>query len=142
MITLYIDDDIEDTEIFEEAITSVDPNVVFYSAADGHEGFRILEQITVVPDFIFLDVNMPRMNGKEFLNQIKKKVTFRSIPVIMYSTTSHAEEIRNYKKMGAFAFVKKPDSFKTLQEVLHKIIENKTLDSWEDLSSPWDFKTP
>lgn len=139
MITLYIDDDMEDTEIFQEAITSIDPDVVFYSAADGHEGFRILEQITMVPDFIFLDVNMPRMNGKEFLSQIKKKVTFRSIPVIMYSTTSHAEEIRNYKKMGAFAFVKKPDSFKTLQDVLQKIIKSKTIDNWEDLSSPRDL---
>jgi DNA-binding response OmpR family regulator len=130
MIALYIDDDLEDTEIFQEAIRSVDPDVVFYTASDGYEGFRVLEQITVVPDFIFLDVNMPRMNGKDFLTQIKKKVTFRCIPVIMYSTTSHQEEILAYKRMGAYDFIRKPDSFETLRETLKNIIQNRPKDNW------------
>lgn len=128
MIALYIDDDFEDTEIFHEAITSVDPDVVFYTASDGYEGFKVLEQITVVPDFIFLDVNMPRMNGKDFLKQIKKKVMFRSIPVIMYSTTSHQEEILAYKKMGAHDFIRKPDSFEALRHTLNEIIQNRPKD--------------
>ena len=131
MIALYIDDDLEDIEIFQEAITSVDPDVIFYTASDGHEGFQVLEHITVVPDFIFLDVNMPRMNGKDFLTQIKKKVTFRSIPVIMYSTTSHEDEILAYKKMGAYDFIQKPDSFETLRQTLKKIIQSRPKDNWK-----------
>lgn len=125
MIALYIDDDAEDTEIFHEAIVSVDPEVVFYTASDGQEGFTVLEQITVIPDFIFLDVNMPRMNGKEFLEKIKKKVTFRSIPVIMYSTTSHEEEIVAFRTLGAYDFIRKPDSFEILKETLRTLIDNK-----------------
>jgi DNA-binding response OmpR family regulator len=135
MIALYIDDDREDTEIFQEAIRSVEPDVVFYTASDGYEGFRVLEQITVVPDFIFLDVNMPRMNGKDFLTEIKKKVMFRSIPVIMYSTTSHQDEILAYKRMGAYDFIKKPDSFETLRQTLKNIIRNRPKDNW-NLSVP------
>ena len=131
MIALYIDDDLEDTEIFQEAITSVDPHVVFYTASDGYEGFRVLEHITVVPDFIFLDVNMPRMNGKDFLSQIKKKVSFRSIPVIMYSTTSHEDEILAYKKMGAYDFIQKPDSFESLRQTLKKLIQSRPKDNWK-----------
>lgn len=126
MITLYIDDDLEDIEIFHEALLKVDPNAVFYTASDGCEGFKVLEQITIVPDLIFLDVNMPRMNGREFLKQIKEKTTYRSIPVIMYSTTSHQEEIRAFKKLGAYDFIKKPDSFEALQETLKGIMEAHT----------------
>lgn len=125
MIALYIDDDLEDIEIFHEALVSVDPAAIFYTASDGYEGFKVLEQITIVPDFIFLDVNMPRMNGREFLVQIKEKVTFRSIPVIMYSTTSHREEILDFKKLGAQDFIKKPDSFEALQETLKGIMKIK-----------------
>ena len=125
MIALYIDDDLEDTEIFHEAIASLDPDVIFYTASDGQEGFKVLEQIAVVPDFIFLDVNMPRMNGKEFLTQIKQRVMFRSIPVIMYSTTSHAEEISAYKELGAQEFIKKPDSFGALQKTLRRFLPKK-----------------
>jgi DNA-binding response OmpR family regulator len=135
MIALYIDDDREDTEIFQEAIRSIEPDVVFYTASDGYEGFRVLEQITVVPDFIFLDVNMPRMNGKDFLTEIKKKIMFRSIPVIMYSTTSHQDEILAYKRMGAYDFIKKPDSFETLRQALKNIIRNRPKDNWS-LSVP------
>jgi CheY-like chemotaxis protein len=134
MIALYIDDDAEDTEIFQEAIVSVDPDVVFYTASDGQEGFRVLEQITVIPDFIFLDVNMPRMNGKEFLAQIKKRITFRSIPVIIYSTTSHREEILAYQALGAYDFIKKPDSFEILKGTLKKLIEDKSRGEWNDFS--------
>lgn len=126
MITLYIDDDLEDIEIFHEALLKVYPNAVFYTASDGCEGFKVLEQITIVPDLIFLDVNMPRMNGREFLKQIKEKTTYRSIPVIMYSTTSHQEEIRAFKKLGAYDFIKKPDSFEALQETLKGIMEAHT----------------
>ena len=133
MIALYIDDDLEDTEIFQEAIASVDPQIVFYTASDGHEGFQVLEQITVVPDFIFLDVNMPRMNGKEFLTQIKKKVILRSIPVIMYSTTSHKEVILAFKKLGAYDFIKKPDSFEKLRETLKQVNDSRQKESWRQL---------
>jgi len=122
MIALYIDDDVEDLQIFHEALVSIDPAAIFYTASDGYEGFRVLEQIAIVPDFIFLDVNMPRMNGREFLVQIKGKVSFRSIPVIMYSTTSHREEIQDFKKLGAQDFIRKPDSFEDLQEALRKLM--------------------
>ena len=140
MIALYIDDDLEDTEIFQEAIKSVDPDVVFYTASDGYQGFQVLEQIAVVPDFIFLDVNMPRMNGKDFLTQIKKKVMFRSIPVIMYSTTSHQEEILAYKRMGAYDFIKKPDSFETLRQTLKDIIQNRPKENFKNFAFSSEVK--
>ncbi|MEX2231401.1 MAG: response regulator [Cyclobacteriaceae bacterium] len=127
MVALYIDDDLEDTEIFHEAISSVDPHIVFYSASDGHEGFKVLDQITVVPDFIFLDVNMPRMNGREFLSQIKKTVRLRSIPVIMYSTTCQKDEIRVYKNLGAKDFIIKPDNFEKLRQTLKEIIARQSM---------------
>ena len=131
MITLYIDDDLEDAEIFRDAMASVDPHAIIYSASDGCEGFRVLEQITVIPDFIFLDVNMPRMGGKEFLSKIKKTVRLRSIPVIMYSTTSQIEEIQAFKRSGAYEFIVKPNNFQKLRQTLEEIItrEDRTKDT-------------
>lgn len=126
MVALYIDDDREDVEIFHEAMLSVDPEAVFYSASDGYEGFKVLDQIAVIPDFIFLDVNMPRMNGREFLSQIKKTVKLRSIPVIMYSTTCQKEEIGVYKTLGAKDFIIKPDNFEKLRETLKEIIAGQS----------------
>lgn len=53
-----------------------------------------------MPNLIFLDVNMPVMNGKQFLSVIKQIPRLKSIPIIMYSTTSHQEEMKEYFKMG------------------------------------------
>jgi CheY-like chemotaxis protein len=122
VIILYIDDDWEDVEVFREAITSVDSQVLLYTAADGVEGFQVLDQLAIIPDFIFLDVNMPRMNGRDFLSRIKKTVRLRSIPVIMYSTTSQKAEIEAFKKSGAYDFIVKPNNFEKLHKALRETI--------------------
>src|SRR5436190_12053729 len=102
MNILYIDDDSEDREIFAEAITAVDPLYNCYMANDGYQGLKALEDFALIPDYIFVDVNMPVMNGKKFLTEIKRISRLRSIPIIIYSTTLHQEEISEYLKMGAY----------------------------------------
>ena len=72
MHILYIDDDAEDREIFKEAITAIDPSYICNVANDGYQGLKALEEFVVMPDFIFVDVNMPRMTGRQFLLEIKK----------------------------------------------------------------------
>src|SRR5687768_17463010 len=100
MSILYIDDDEEDREIFREAIQAIDPSIICNTVSDGMQGLIILEELVVVPDFIFVDVNMPVMNGRQLLTELKKRITLRSIPVIVYSTTSQQEEIEDFFRMG------------------------------------------
>jgi CheY-like chemotaxis protein len=85
MTILLVDDDQDDAYIFNEAIVTIDPNIKCIHVIDGIEALQILEDMTV--DIIFLDLNMPRMNGKECLEEIRKRNRLKDIPVIIYSTS-------------------------------------------------------
>ena len=123
MYILIIDDDPQDCELFYEAVREVGSDFPCARAADGKEGLSLLQNDPIkLPDFIFLDINMPAMNGKECLMQIKQHDKLRSIPVIMYSTTSNANEIGSYRKLGAHDFLIKPHNFNRLVEALRSII--------------------
>lgn len=123
MHILYIDDDLEDREIFREAIYEIGPSYVCNVATDGQEGILALEDFVVMPDYIFVDVNMPVMNGKQFLEKVKNTPRLRSIPVIMYSTTSYSQERTEYFNMGASDVLVKPNTFHGICQLLKTIIE-------------------
>jgi CheY-like chemotaxis protein len=125
MHILYIDDDSEDREIFREAISEISSSYVCNVATDGNQGLQILQDFVVMPDFIFVDVNMPVMNGRQFLEKVKGTPTLRSIPVIMYSTTSFAQERIEYFKLGAKDVLVKPNSFSEICELLRNVIEGE-----------------
>lgn len=124
MHILYIDDDLEDREIFQEAISEIGPSYVCNVAADGQQGFNALQDFVVMPDYIFVDVNMPVMNGKQFLERVKDVPRLRSIPVIMYSTTNYAQERMEYFDLGAQDVLIKPNTFHDICELLKTVIEN------------------
>jgi CheY-like chemotaxis protein len=124
MHILYIDDDLEDREIFKEAISEIGPTYVCNLAADGQQGIMALEDFVVMPDFIFVDVNMPVMNGKQFLEKVKNTPRLRSIPVIMYSTTSYSQERIEYFNLGARDVLVKPNTFHDICDLLKTVIEN------------------
>jgi CheY-like chemotaxis protein len=121
MIILAVDDDSEDFEFFSEAVREVDPTIVILKAANGIEALDVLENHLLMPDYIFLDINMPLMDGKACLQSIKQDERFREIPVVMYSTTSNQTEISQYKMMGA-NFLIKPDSHSRLVKSLGLIL--------------------
>lgn len=123
MNILYLDDDPEDREFFQEAVQAVDPAFNCYTANDGKAGLDVLDQLVIVPDYIFVDVNMPVMTGREFLIQVKQMPGLRSIPLIMYSTTSRPDEIQEYLNRGAFKVLNKPHSFEDLCALLSSILK-------------------
>jgi DNA-binding response OmpR family regulator len=126
MFVLIIDDDTEDRELFLEALKEVDGNIKGISAQDGREAMRLLEnELVILPDFIFLDINMPIMNGKECLINLKKNKKLKAIPIVMYSTTSDTNEIKDFYKLGAHDFLIKPANFRNLVEALESIILRK-----------------
>jgi CheY-like chemotaxis protein len=123
MFVLIVDDDAEDRELFMEAVSKVNPAVRLHSAKDGREAIQILTNgIPMLPDFIFLDINMPLMNGRECLVEIRRNPKLKSIPVVMYSTTSDTKEIQSFYKLGAHDFLIKPNNFNKLVEALDSII--------------------
>jgi CheY-like chemotaxis protein len=121
MLILVVDDDKEDRSLFCEAASGIDNDIKFLIAEDGLQAINLLEQTAVLPDYIFLDINMPKMNGKEFLIRVKTNARLKSIPVVMYSTTSQTREIEECYKLGAYDFLIKPPSFKKLVDDLRSI---------------------
>jgi len=126
MTILYIDDDADDREFFVEAVSKINTEFLCYTAKDGMQALRELHEMIVMPDFIFLDVNMPVMNGKQFLLEIKRQPRFRSLPVVMYSTTTRPDERTEYLKAGAFKVLAKPSSIAKISELIRSVISHES----------------
>ena len=113
MIILTAEDDPEDFEFFQEAIREIDPSIVLFWATNGLELLNILDQSILIPDFIFLDINMPRMDGRTCFAEIKKHEKFRDVPVVVYSTSKDKKEIVHFETHRA-RFLVKPNNFRQL----------------------------
>lgn len=120
---LIVDDDPDDRELLQEAIRDVDESVRCLSAVNGEEALKLLMAANApVPDLIFLDLNMPRMNGKTFLAKIKVLGNLRLIPVAIYSTSKLVEDEEETRTLGAEHFITKPDSFDDIVRVVSELL--------------------
>jgi CheY-like chemotaxis protein len=118
-----VDDDADDHEIFKAALTQVDTNILLLVASNGQDALQMLAAQDKLPDIIFLDLNMPRMGGIQFLNEIKKSDTLHSIPVIVYSTSNHPHDKDKAIEAGASQFFTKPAKFTELCDLLKSLLQ-------------------
>jgi len=119
---LLIDDDADDHEIFMAALAKVSAEVVCEGMTNASEALEKLAAKKIIPDVIFLDLNMPIMNGQQFLYEIKRKPDLAYIPVVIFSTSSHPGTIQLTKEMGAMDFITKPDKFNDLVSILERFL--------------------
>jgi CheY-like chemotaxis protein len=118
-----IDDDVEDQEILMEALREIDNSVECYTSTSGEDALRQMEkQVVVLPDLIFLDMNMPKLNGKQVLKELKDSEITKSIPVIMYSTSFAPRDIEEIDSLGAAFYLVKPSGFDALCKSLSMIL--------------------
>jgi CheY-like chemotaxis protein len=126
MVILVVDDDIDDLLFFRDALAEIDPEIRCVTANNGIEALRQLDNLQVRPDYIFLDLNMPKMNGKQCLMHIKNSPLFQSIPVIIYSTSRLQDDMDEVRALGAAAFLVKPNKFQQLKmeiaDILAKVL--------------------
>jgi CheY-like chemotaxis protein len=125
MIILIVDDDQEDIELFCEAVSEIDASMSCIEAYNGVEALKILQRDQLLPDVIFLDINMPFMNGQKCLAELKRNPVYANIPVVMYSTTRNEQQIEECRAMGA-SFLTKPNSYQDLLSSLTPILTGKT----------------
>lgn len=122
---LLVDDDMDDTTLFKEVLEEVNPSIIFNSAEDGQQALQFLKtRNNDLPDVIFLDLNMPKMGGKECLAEIKNDESLHKIPVIMYTTSSQSKDIEETMQKGAICFITKPSNVKELKNILSSIAGN------------------
>jgi CheY-like chemotaxis protein len=118
---LYVDDDAEDQELFCEAILALSTELSCACASSCEEALSLLHSTAVLPEYIFLDINMPNMDGKSCCKELKRHEHLRHIPVIFYSTTSNKKEIDECISLGA-RFIPKPNSIAALRLSLEGVI--------------------
>lgn len=125
MVVLYAEDDPEDIEVFCEAIRTIDSKIVCQTVTDGINLFSFLENTIVLPDLIFLDINMPLMNGRDCLIRLKNSKDYQSIPVIMYTTSTRAVDRDELKRLGASDYFIKPSTFSEIYELLRDVLKKR-----------------
>lgn len=122
---LLADDDLDDTELFSEAVHEVDPTVLFHSAANGSEVLINLQTSKIEnPNIIFLDINMPDVNGWDCLKALKNNEQLSNIPVIIYSTSSAQRDRQMAADLGAIYFLTKPEKFEELKNFIRFVLNN------------------
>lgn len=119
---LLVDDDSDDQEFFEEALKLISDQLTYTAADNGKKALELLEKQDRLPDIIFLDWNMPVMNGQQFLEEIRKREAFCHIPVVIISTSSHTYTMDTAFALGATRFITKPTNFKALVDALSLVI--------------------
>lgn len=118
---LLVDDDADDQFFFKDAIRNISKTVQCEVANNGLEAIDHLHNIPPPPSLIFLDLNMPMMNGYECLEKIKLLPDFRDIPVVIFSTSNNPKDRELTKKLGAKIFLTKTSDFRQLQIQLREI---------------------
>ncbi len=117
------DDDTDDLFLFKNALDEVSTEVFLTVASDGQHLMERLEQDTPpCPDFILLDLNMPRKNGFECLAELKQSEKFKGIPVVIFSTSGDSDAVEKAFHSGASRFAKKPRSFKKLKSLIKELL--------------------
>lgn len=124
-IILLAEDDKDDRELFCEALARISENTTIHYAENGSEALYKLEEMTTKPDMIFLDINMPVMNGWQCLKTIKEDHRYKHIPIFMYSSSSDQREKDIAMEMGALLFFTKPNDFYEFTNKLEVIVNSQ-----------------
>ena len=120
---ILVDDDEDDRLFFTDAFEELKISTKIQTFKDGVELMDYLNSDEVVlPEILFLDLNMPKKNGIECLNEIKANSKFNNIAIAIYSTSSSEEHIEETFVKGANIYIKKPSDFNTLKKVLQDVV--------------------
>ena len=119
---ILIDDDKDDAEIFSDALDQLEAEFSLSHYDNGFTALHVLQQNLDVPaDIIFMDINMPKIDGWKCLRELKNIASLKNIPVVMYSTSNLAAETFSPGDVGAAAFLTKPDNFQELKAKLQAV---------------------
>lgn len=124
-IILIVDDDLDDREIIRDAFMTNHNGCCEYILIEN--GNRLLEFLAAdnseVISLIMLDLNMPGIDGREALKNIKESDSFKHIPTVVLTTSSSKKDMQFSYHLGANCFITKPDSFRKLVEVTNSIAQ-------------------
>ena len=120
---ILADDDEDDRLFFKDAFSElkIDTKVETFNNGVELMGYLLTEDATL-PHILFLDLNMPKKNGLECLQEIKSNKKFDDMAIAIYSTSSSEEHIEETFVMGANIYIKKPNDFNVLKKILSEVV--------------------
>jgi CheY-like chemotaxis protein len=121
---LLVDDDLDDRELFVEAFGDIDKRVEVKTLDESEGLLNHLSQLQILPDYLFLDLNMPKKSGKECLKEIQNNERLRHIKIVIYSTSINPKDVAETHQHGAYCFIQKPNSFSDLKQLLKQVIDS------------------
>ena len=117
------DDDSDDVELFQVALEEICGTCNFTSSKDGVDLLRKLSDASdSLPEVLFIDVNMPMMNGLDCLARIKSQDNLKNIPVVILTTSASLFTIEKAFRLGANLFVEKPSQFDELKTMINSVM--------------------
>jgi len=120
---LLADDDKADCLLFKEALDELPVSAVLTTVHDGEELIELIsKKRNELPDVLFLDLNMPRKNGFATLGEIKRNTDLQNLPVIIFSTASDVDTVKNVFRNAAHYYICKPPDFSQLKKVIYEAL--------------------
>lgn len=123
---LLVEDYLPDVRLTQRAFRKAESNVEITHVLDGVEALDFLHKrgrylTAATPDFILLDLNMPRKDGRQVLAEIRKDDNLKHIPVIVLTTSSQDYDVREAHHLGANAYVVKPVKYADFETAVSHI---------------------
>lgn len=120
---LLADDDEGDRFLFKEAFIELKIMANIHLVNDGVQLMDyLIEDNSPLPHLLFLDLNMPRKNGFECLKEIRGNEKLKDISIAIYSTSASEKDVEETFNNGANIYIKKPNDFSLLEQILYKAI--------------------
>ncbi|UOB16953.1 response regulator [Abyssalbus ytuae] len=121
---VLVDDDEDDRLLFKDAIDEIRIKTNLVSFCNGQDFMDFLNNPqTILPQIVFLDLNMPIKNGIQCLEEIKKNNRLRNISVVIYSTSSSEKDIEDTFVKGANVYINKPNDFNKLKKAIEEVLK-------------------
>lgn len=120
---LLADDDTDDCIFFKDALEELPVSAKLTSVNDGMQLMQLLSKKEVLPDVLYLDLNMPCKNGFDCLSEIKQDGKLKELPVIIFSTSFDKAVVSLLHERGAHYYIRKPSEFSDLKRVIQKSLE-------------------
>lgn len=123
-IIILADDDLDDQLILKEIFSIHSDSIKLLNVLDGEETLHLLDRLQqkdITPCLVILDINMPKLNGRQTLLRLKKDERLKDIPVVLFSTSSNNND-KSFAQIHGAGYVTKPFTYQNMEVVVKNFI--------------------
>lgn len=121
---LLVEDDRDDAELLKNALDENSVKYDLHLISQGDKAVSWLIDCDALPDIVVMDLNLPKLHGREILQKLKNEGRFNNLPIVVLSTSSSAEDISFCMENGAKSFIIKPTTLEGFNNAVDTIIRN------------------